>query len=206
MRFWLGLVFLGFCASASAAESVDALLERAARGLAKTTTLEAGFSQRATFAFMDIPLESSGKLCFSLQDRRRPMIFWEYREPEISGFRYADGEAELWVGAPARQAAHQPAGAEKQMLAGISEQILQWVSFDPGQLKERYQILPGGSDHSLNFVPLRESPLFASVELTFSDDYERIAEICFSGKNGDATRLVFHAQSVNTTLSDDCGR
>ncbi|MCH5277108.1 MAG: outer membrane lipoprotein carrier protein LolA [Desulfovibrionaceae bacterium] len=200
MRFLLSLVFWGICASASAAESVEALLAQAAQGLGKTTTLEAQFLQRTTFAFMDIALESSGKLCFSLQNRRQPMIFWEYRAPDVSGFRYAGGEAELWLGT----SAHQASSAEKQMLTGMTEQILQWVSFDTAQLKSRYQILPGSSDHSLKFVPAQESQLFASIELTFSDDYERIAELCFTGKNDDVTRIIFNVQSINTALSDDC--
>lgn len=200
MRFLLSLVFWGFVTSASAAESVEDLLARAAQGLAKTTTLEAQFFQRTTFAFMDIPLESSGKFCFSLQDRRQPMIFWEYRAPEVSGFRYTEGEAQLWLGTPA----HQASSAEKRMLIGMTEQILQWISFDANQLKSRYHILPGSSDHSLKFVPLQESQLFTSVELTFSADYERIAEIGFTGKNDDATRITFNVQSINATLSDDC--
>lgn len=202
MRILLLLIFLVFCTSVSGAENVDTLLVQATHGLAKTTTLEAQFFQRTTFAFMDIPLESSGKLCFSLQDRRDPMIFWEYRKPEVSGFRYTKGEADLWFSSSTRQASP----SEKQLLNGMTEQMLQWILFDVDQLKSRYHILPGRSGHSLKFVPLQESQLFSFIELTFSVNYERITELCFAGKNDDVTCIIFNVQNINTSLSSDCER
>ncbi|WP_418765223.1 LolA family protein [Mailhella sp.] len=201
MRVLACFVLTLVCASASAAENVDALLEKASAGLSRTFALEARFHQRADFAFMDVPLESSGKLCFSLTERQK-IIFWEYREPERSGFRWVDGDVELWTGQDSRPASD----AEKRFLNGMTDQILQWISFDPRRLKKRYHVSPGRMPLSLRFVPKEESALFSSIELTFSSDFSRIEELRFTGRQEDVTTIVFDAQRVNGELSEDCAR
>ncbi|WP_298067763.1 outer membrane lipoprotein carrier protein LolA [uncultured Mailhella sp.] len=201
MRLLACLVLSFVCASAFAAENTDLLLEKASSGLARTFALEATFQQRAEFAFMDVPLESSGKLCFSLTEGQK-FIFWEYRSPERSGFRWRDGTVELWTGQTSRPAS----ASERQFLNGMTEQLLQWTAFDPQQLKKRYHIEPGATPLSLRFIPREKSELFAAIELTFSPDLARIAELKFSGQEQEVTTLRFNVQSQNSALSEDCRR
>lgn len=201
MRLLACFILILVCTPAYAAEDVDTLLEKASLGLSRTFALETLFHQRATFSFIDVPLDSSGKLCFSLTDQQK-IIFWEYRKPERSGFRWVDGKVEFWTGQTPRLASD----SEKHFLNGMRDQLLQWISFNPQQLKERYHVTAGHTPLSLHFIPKSKSLLFSSIDLTFSPDFSRIVELRFSGQEGDITTVVFNVQSVNRELSEDCIR
>lgn len=183
-----------------AADATQQLIVDAERGLAKTTTLEANFSQKTTVPFMDVPLESSGKFCFSIKDRTNPLIFWEYRKPAISGFLLENGNALLW----GAEGEHKMTAHEKRFLHAITEQIMQWISFDPAQLKKKYTISQGESSYSLRCVPKEKSHLFKAIELVFSDTFDRLKQLKFIGQEGEITTITFDVQSMNQPLSDDC--
>ncbi|MDO5536952.1 MAG: outer membrane lipoprotein carrier protein LolA [Desulfovibrionaceae bacterium] len=189
-------------ASAGSGEAALGLAEKAREGLARTRSAEARFRQTSTFDFLDVPLTSSGRFCFSLENRKEPYVFWEYREPQRSGFALENDRAALWSGQDARA----PSAAEKRMLDGMTAQILQWIAFDTESLRRQYEIRTGSSDLALLFVPRGESRLFSSIELVFVPDFSAIAELRFSGTDGGRTVIAFDIERRNERLSGDCRR
>lgn len=194
------LIAIFVCAGPARAEDVDEIMQKAEEGLQKSALLEATFRQKTSLPFMDVPLESEGKFCFSIRDRQNPMIFWEYRKPDISGFLYENGKARLWNA----QGEHALDGREMRFLSGMTDQILQWISFDPQKLKKIYEVSAGSSPDSLRFVPRGKSALFKAIELGFSASFDRLRQLRFIGPNDENTVITFNVQTMNRRLSEDC--
>lgn len=189
-----------FLPALSLAANIEQLIVDAERGLAKTTTLEANFTQKTIVPFMDVPLESSGKFCFSIKDRTNPLIFWEYRKPAISGFLLENGNALLW----GAEGEHKITSHEKRFLHAVTGQIMQWINFDPEELEKTYTISKGPSSYSLRCVPKEKSHLFKAIELVFSDTFDRLKQLKFIGQEDEETTISFDVQTMNQPLSDAC--
>lgn len=200
MRLTILLFILTLSLPVYAASDVDDLMDKAEKGLAKTPILEATFAQKTSMPFMDVDLNSSGKFCFSIEDRKNPSIYWEYREPDVSGFIYENGHARLWTA----KSGHTLSSQEMKLLGGMTDQILQWISFDPENLKKIYDVSHGDAQNSLLFIPREESHLFKGIQLTFSDNFDRLTQLRFLGQNGEKTDITFHIDSMNQPLSKDC--
>lgn len=181
---------------------LDEFVAKAEQNLSQTNLLEARFGQMVSMPFIDIPLRSSGKFCFNISDKNSPMIFWEYQRPDISGFLYKNGKAEFWTS----DKSHTLSESEMGYLKSMTDQILQWINFDPTRLKKIYTIQKGEKPRSLRFEPHVKSRLFAAIELVLSEDMRRLDELSFYGKKGEVTTITFNVQTENKPLSSECKR
>lgn len=200
LLFSICLVFL--FSSAILASDIDALITEAGQKLPQTRLLEAQFSQKTTMPFIDVPLQSEGKFCFDIRNKHEPMIFWEYQKPDISGFVYRNGKADFWT-ADKNKALNE---SEMGYLKSMTDQILQWVNFDPAKLEKTYAVSGGSKPRSIRFEPREKSRLFAAIELVLSPDKDKLDELSFHGRNGEVTTISFNVQSANKPLSGECQR
>lgn len=204
MRMLIALFAILFCPAFADANSLelDRFIGEAEQNLSKNSLLEATFKQTVTMPFIDVPLHSSGKFCFNISDRKKPAIFWEYQKPDISGFLYKDGKADFWT----EDKTHALSESEMGYLKSMTDQILQWISFDPARLKQIYTIKAGSAPRSLLFEPKEKSRLFDAIGLTLSPDLRRLDELSFYGKKGEVTTIKFDVQTENKPLSQECRR
>lgn len=189
-------------ATPAIASDVEKLISEAGRKLPQTTLLEARFAQKTTMPFIDVPLLSSGKFCFDIRKRQLPMIFWEYQKPDLSGFLYKDGKADFWTA----DKNHALSESEMGYLKSMTDQILQWVNFDPAKLGKIYVVSAGAKPRSLRFEPKEKSRLFSAIELVLSPDMDRLEELAFHGREGEVTTISFDVQGMNKPLSGECQR
>lgn len=149
---------------------------------------------------MDIPLNSDGKFCFDISDKKKPTIFWEYRNPDESGFLYQSGNVKFWN----NSGEHEASSKQMRILDGMTKQILQWINFNPEELKKIYNVSVGKNPNSLYFVPKEKSRMFKAIELTFTPDYNRLSQLKFIGQNDEETAITFNVQHMNQPLSAEC--
>lgn len=197
MRYLLAALFTLVGAVANA--DTGQLMNEVEQNLSKTSLLEAKFHQKTTLPFMEMALESDGKFCFDIRDRQKPMIFWEYQKPDISGFLYQNGQASFWTAEGGRTLSD----SEMGFLKGMTDQILQWISFDPSRLEKIYTVTQTGP-RSLRFEPREKSRLFAAIELALSEDLMKLDSLAFHGKNGEITTILFDVEDLNKPLSEAC--
>lgn len=189
-------------AAPALAAPLDDFVRDAEKGLAKTSLLEARFNQTVSVPFMDAALKSSGKFCFDIRDKKAPEIFWEYLTPDVSGFLYKDGKASFWTKDDKKTLSESEMGYLKSM----TDQILQWISFDPERLRAVYNISEGQEPLSLRFEPKEKSRLFSAIVMRLSEDMTRLTRLVFEGRNGEATAIDFDVEAANKPLSEECRR
>lgn len=200
MRIAWAFLSVFLLVSQARSEDIGRLVSDAEKNLSQTALLEARFIQKTTVPFIDIPLRSDGKFCFDIRNRKKPMIFWEYQSPDVSGFRHEEGKTDFWIAGKDRVLSQSEIG----YLNGMIDQILQWVTFDPKILGKTYAISAAGRPRSLKFVPKKESRLFSAIEMVLSRNMKRIDELSFHGKEGEVTTIKFDAQTINQPLSLEC--
>lgn len=202
-KIFLFLLMMLCGSPALAQDSVETLLDSASRGMRGTHSLEAVFQQEKRIPFLELPLMAEGKLCFHVPQSSPPYIFWEYRTPSRSGFRYEDDAIRIW----SENSRKDVPAEEKGFLKALVTQMLHWISFDRKELEKGYALAPvAGKERAVLLTPRKASPVFKSIELEFSEDFATLSRISMAGPQGDLTILTFRPQSVNADLSDDCRR
>lgn len=202
MRFLLLAIFI-LWGTNSAALSLETrqLMENAEKGLSQSKLLEARFHQKTTMPFMDVALESEGKFCFDINEPKNPVIFWEYQQPDISGFYLEKGKAAFWTAKSGKTLSD----SEMKSLKGMTDQIIQWINFNPEQLLAIYDVTQLGP-RSLKFEPKEESRLFKAIEFILSEDMLTLDQLAFHGQNGEITTLKFNVEKLNQPLPPACRR
>lgn len=150
---------------------------------------------------MDVALESEGKFCFDISQNKNPMIFWEYRQPDISGFFLENGKAAFWTAKSGKTLSD----SEMKSLKGMTDQIIQWINFNPEQLLGIYNVTQLGP-RSLKFEPKEKSRLFKAIEFTLSEDMLTLDQLAFHGQNDEITTLKFNVEKLNQPLPPACRR
>lgn len=201
MRILFTLLFF-FSSQVCLADDVERFLDQLVTASRSLATVETSFQQEKQVPFLDFPLRASGKLCFSIADKQRPYIFWEYREPEKSGFLFENGAAKLWTGEGGERVAR---AQEKRFLLMMVEEMLQWISLDPVKLKKKYSLtLVAGQARCLRLTPHKANPFFSYADLCFRPSLMQLETLRFVGKEGEKTVLAFAEGGVNKALSADC--
>ena len=191
-------LFMGVKVFAASPDTL-ALMRLAEQNLSKSPLLEAKFQQKTTMPFIDVALESDGKFCFDIRNREKPLIFWEYQTPDVSGFFLKDGKASFWTAKEGKELSE----SEMKALKGMTDQIFQWISFDPQKLLKIYTASKTGP-RTLRFEPLGKSRLFSAIEFTLTEDFQKLESLAFHGQNGEITNLLFNVETLNQPLSDAC--
>lgn len=183
----------------SQAMSDSVILGCMRQGAASTLSLEGSFYQTKRIPFMDIPLLSSGKICFDISKSSSPIIFWEYTSPQRTGFSLGPNGSEMWTDEGSSNQ------AQDTFLKAIITEMLSWISFDQKILEKNYQISVV-NEHSVCLRPRKKNPLFSEANINFTNDYSLVKSIIFIGEKGDSTSLSFTITKRNQPLSNECMR
>jgi outer membrane lipoprotein-sorting protein len=181
-----------------AAEPLDEVLARLARGAAGIETAQGSVRQEKRLEMFQDTVVSRGRFAYRRPDRLR----WELTDPVVTGFAITGGSGRRWHGLTGKT---EPFTLESDpMMRVVAGQILASVRADFNPLRKEYRIsVSSESPVTLQLEPLVPNPFVERVVVTFSKGAGHVESVAVHEKGGDRTTFSFTDVEVNRPLPDD---
>ena len=164
--------------------------------LVKVTSIQSDFLVNREMPSLKLKFEFTGRLACDIEASR---LLWRVVKPIPCAFRWQDGELSHWDGATGKiltiSAGNLP------WLKLLQEHLGQWLSGDlPALRKEAEIALVAANRVRLTPTGGLLATFAAAVEIEFSDDLTRIAQIRIDEKSGDSMTIFFRNTILNQPI------
>ena len=167
--------------------------------LVAVQTIQSDFLQTREIPSLEMRLEFSGHLAYEAIAKR---LMWRVEKPLRCAFRMQDEKLSQWDGETGKTLSVK--ASQFPWLRLLQERLAQWLSGDLGPLRKEadVQVL---SQYRVRLIP-RDGLLAAlakAVELEFSEDYTRVAEIRMEENSGDFLTIQFQNTILNQPIPEE---
>ncbi len=189
-----------FCGIAYGEElaDVDAFQQKLAGNLVAVQTIQGEFTQTRELPALEMKLEFTGRLAYDAPARR---LLWRVATPLPCAFRMQAGELSQWDGETGKVMSI-PA-TKLPWIQLLQERLGQWLSGDLPALRKEAEV-EVLSANKVRLIPTSGLlvTLAKRVEIEFSSDLTRVAQILIEEKTGDRLTIRFHNTVLNQPIPE----
>ena len=195
LGFFLGIVGLFFGAELPDAET---FLQHFKEKFGVVKTIRCDFIQTREIPALEMKLVFTGRMAYDAQARR---FLWRVETPMPCAFRLQNDEFAQWDGETGK--VFSISAAKLPWIKTLQEHLGQWLSGDLSALRKEADVKVL-SQYRVRLIPRDGllATLANAVELEFSEDYERVAEIRMEEKSGDVLTIQFQNTLLNQPIPE----
>ena len=191
------MVFVSLCHADI--PTVEEFQNRLEGRLVTVQTIQSDFLQTREIPALELKLEFTGHLAYEAIAKR---LMWRVEKPLRCAFRIQDDKLSQWDGETGKTLSIK--ASQFPWLRLLQERLAQWLSGDLEVLRKEadVQVL---SQYRVRLIPRDGllATLTNAVELEFSEDYERVAEIRLEEKSGDVLTIQFQNTLLNQPIPEE---